>query len=73
MTVREWLKQADPHATKIYFIGHLAQQREWDAEAHELAQHWWEASEAGLVNLCQMRMPDGRFAYMAQRTQEISE
>lgn len=73
MTVREWLKQADPRNTKVYFIGHLAQQREWDRTLDILAREWWEASEAGLVNLCQWRMPDGRFAYAAQRTQEISE
>lgn len=73
MTVSDWLRQAEPGARRTYHVGHLASDRVFDDELNVVAHEWIRASDAGLVQLNQVRGPDGRMIYLATRTQELSE
>ena len=73
MNVREWLRDAKPNYKKVYHVGHLAVDRATDDELNTVAHEWARAADAGLVQLNQVRGPDGRMIYLAIRTEEISE
>lgn len=77
MNVREWLRTAKPNYKKVYHVGHLAVDRYEDTpegrELNTVAHEWMRAAEAGLVQLNQVRGPDGRMIYLATRTEELSE
>lgn len=73
---RQWLRLADSGDRFIYHLGHLAEDRvHVDGAPVELVESVataaWEAQEAGLVELTQVRV-EARFAYRATRTSELA-
>lgn len=73
---RQWLRTSRPGGYFIYHLGHLAEDRVHVDGApvervESVAAAAWEAQEAGLVELTQVRVAAG-FAYLATRTSELA-
>lgn len=73
---RKWLWSYSDQRRFKYYEGNLAHDRwlNWQLEAPEvnetvdtLANEAWQAHISGLVALTQQRLPDGTFAYWAEK------
>ena len=70
--MRAWLEQAKPADRVVYFTGgdlHEAALR--DEAVKSVRDIVWQAYRESKVRLCQRRLREGRYAYIAERRRNV--
>jgi hypothetical protein len=63
------LERLEPGQRVVYHVGKLARARQ--AGAIAIADAAWELAQAGLLDLCQRRRPDGQIEYIAVKRRKV--